>query len=88
MHAPGRDFEWGGRGGGVVRRLGAFAWDFVIGDDWVGAAGVVVVVALTWVLVHVAHMAAWWALPSGVVAVLAVTLRRAVRRSPVRPRLR
>ena len=68
-----------------MRRLGAFAWDFVVGDDWVGAAGVVAVLALAWLLVHVAHVAAWWVLPPGVTAVLAVTLRRAVRPSPVRP---
>jgi hypothetical protein len=68
-----------------VRRLGAFAWDFVVGDDWVGAAGVVAVLALAWLLVHVAHVAAWCVLPPGVTAVLAVTLRRAVRPSPVQP---
>ena len=67
-----------------MRRFGAFAWDFVVGDDWVGAAGVVVVLALAWVAAHVAHLAAWWITPPGVAVVLGVTLRRAVHPAPAR----
>ena len=62
-----------------VRGLGVFLWDFVVGDDWVGAVGVGVLFGLAAVLVHLAHMRAWWVLPPGVALVLTVTLRRATR---------
>jgi hypothetical protein len=55
--------------------FGRFWWDFVVGDDWVAAAGIVAGLALTAVL------AAWWVLPFVVALVLAVTLRRAIRSS-------
>jgi hypothetical protein len=64
-----------------VRRLkafGAFWWDFVVGDDWVLAAGVVAALAVTWFLTH-REVSAWWLLPVAVVALLALSLRRAAR---------
>jgi len=67
-----------------MKRFGAFLWDFVVGDDWVGAAGVVVLLAVAAALAHVAHVASWWLLPPGVACVLAATLRRAVRAAPAR----
>ncbi len=61
-----------------MRYLGAFGrfwWDFVVGDDWRVAAGIVVALALTWVLAH--HGAnAWWLLPAAVALLLAVSVRR------------
>ena len=36
-----------------VRRFLAFWYDFIIGDDWVVAAGVVILLAVTGVLAHV-----------------------------------
>ncbi len=62
-----------------VTAFGAFLWDFVVGDDWVGAAGVAILLAAVAALAHLAHVASWWLLPPGVAAVLAATLRRAVR---------
>jgi hypothetical protein len=56
-----------------VVAFGRFWWDFVVGDDWVSAAGVVVGLALT------AALAAWWALPLAVALVLALSLVRATR---------
>jgi hypothetical protein len=61
-----------------MRRGAAFAWDFVVGDDWVGAAGVAVILLACWLLAHLGHVAAWWLVPPGVVATLAATLRRAL----------
>jgi hypothetical protein len=64
-----------------VRRLagfGRFWWDFVIGDDWRVAAGIAVAIAATAALAH-DDVTAWWLLPLAVVAVLAVSLRRAVQ---------
>ena len=67
-----------------MKRVGAFLWDFVVGDDWVGAAGVVVVLAVTALIAHATHAPTWWIMPPGVAVVLAVTLRRAVRALPSR----
>ena len=48
-----------------------FLWDFVVGDDPVVAAGVVLAVATT-ALVEV-----WWLLPIAVLGLLYLSLRRA-----------
>jgi hypothetical protein len=64
-----------------MRRLAAFGrfwWEFVVGDDWVGAALIVAAIALTTAIAH-AGLAAWWILPVAVAAVLYVSLRRAIR---------
>jgi hypothetical protein len=62
-----------------LRSFGAFWYDFVIGDDWVLAAGVVIGLAGTYLLSH-AHVAAWWLLPVLVALVLPASLWRATRR--------
>jgi hypothetical protein len=56
-----------------IAAFGRFWWDFVIGDDWVAAAGVIAGLAVTAVL------AAWWALPVAVAAVLTMSVLRAAR---------
>ena len=61
-----------------LKAFGAFWWDFIVGDDWVLAAGVVAALAVTWFLTH-RDVSAWWLLPVAVVALLAVSLRRAAR---------
>jgi hypothetical protein len=63
-----------------LRAFGEFAYDFVIGDDWVVAAGVVVALAVTYALAHAAGLAAWWLVPAVVLVLLPVSLWRAVRR--------
>ena len=55
-------------------------WEFVVGDDWRVALGVVAAIAVT-ALVATSAVAAWWILPLGVVALLADSLRRAARRA-------
>ena len=62
-----------------LRAFGMFWWDFVVGDDWLAAAGVVVAIGATAALVA-AGVDAWWLMPLGVVALLALTLRRATLR--------
>jgi len=52
-----------------------FWWDFVVGDDWRAALGVVIAVGATAALVA-AGVNAWWLMPVGVAAVLYVSLRR------------
>ena len=56
-----------------VVAFGRFWWDFVVGDDWVAAAGVIAGLALT------AALAAWWVLPIAVAIVLTMSLLRATR---------
>jgi len=60
-----------------LRSVGAFWYDFVIGDDWRGAAVVAVALAVTALLVHAAGVAAWWLLPIAAVAALGWSLRHA-----------
>lgn len=65
----------------VGRWLHAFAffwWDFVVGDDWRVAAGVVIALAGTAAFV-VAGVSAWWFTPVVVLVVLAWSVRRGVR---------
>lgn len=57
-----------------VAAFGRFWWNFVVGDDWVAAAGVIAGLALTAVL------AAWWLLPIAVAVVLTLSLIRATHR--------
>jgi len=64
-----------GRG---LRGFGAFWWDFVVGDDWRVAAGVVLALGLTAVLAH-QRLPAWWLLPIAVLALLGLSLANAVR---------
>jgi hypothetical protein len=54
-------------------------YDFVVGDDWRIAAGVVLVLALTYLLAHSGLHAVWWLPLVGVVFLLPWSVRRAVR---------
>jgi uncharacterized membrane protein len=71
-----------GGGDQLMRRLksiGAFWYDFVVGDDWRVAVVVVAALALTALLVHAAGVDVWWLLPVCVFAALGWSLRRATR---------
>ena len=60
-----------------LRSVGDFAYDFVVGDDWRGAAVIVAALIATALLVHLAHLNAWWLLPACVFVALGWSLRRA-----------
>lgn len=64
----------------AVKRFGLFWYDFVVGDDWIIAAGVVAAIAGTYGL-HRAGLRDWWLLPVAAVALLAVALLRANHRT-------
>jgi hypothetical protein len=51
-------------------------WDFVVGDDWRTALGVIVILGAVAALAA-AGIAAWWLTPPAVLAMLALSLRRA-----------
>jgi hypothetical protein len=64
-----------------VKHLVAFLrfwWDFIVGDDWRVAAGIVAAITATALLAG-ADLSAWWLLPLAVVATLFASLRRATR---------
>ncbi len=64
-----------------MKRLQGFVvgvWEFVVGDDWRTALGVVLALALTAALAETAA-AAWWVMPLAVLVLLALSIRRAAR---------
>ena len=69
-----------------LRAFGAFWYDFVIGDDWLVAVGVIIGLAGTFGLDE-AGVTAWWLLPLLLVILLPLSLQRAVS-APLLPRRR
>jgi len=57
-----------------------FWYDFIVGDDWRLAIGVIVALGLSWLAVH-AHIAAWWVLPLATLVILVASLLHATRRA-------
>jgi len=53
-------------------------WDFIVGDDWISAAGVVIGIGVT-AIVSSAGVSAWWVLPVAVILILVSSLRRAAQ---------
>ena len=62
-----------------MRRALRAIWDFVVGDDWITAAGVVVAGGAAAAL-QSAGVAAWWVLPIAVVVLLTHSVTRYRRR--------
>jgi len=62
----------------ALRRVGRFWWDFVVGDDWRVAVGIVVALAVC-AAVATSDVPAWWILPAAVAAVLYGSVRRETR---------
>jgi hypothetical protein len=61
-----------------LRGFGAFWWDFIVGDDWRIAAGIILALAGTaWLATT--SVAAWWLLPLAVAGLLGLSLWRATR---------
>ena len=56
-----------------------FLWDFVVGDDWRIAVGVVVALGVTAIVAGTAAVTAWWILPLGVAALLTASVWRVGR---------
>jgi hypothetical protein len=66
-----------------LRAFGEFCYEFVIGDDWRVAIGVVAALALTFGVATLS-IPAWWVLPTGVVILLPWSLWRAARARDLR----
>jgi hypothetical protein len=61
-----------------IARFGRFWYDFVVGDDWRLALGVVITTALVAVAAH--HGANWWWVsPPAVAALLTMSVVKATR---------
>jgi hypothetical protein len=63
-----------------MRRLTQFAtaiWEFVVGDDWTTAVGVVAAIGLT-AVVATTDAPAWWVMPVAALGLLAASVRRGV----------
>jgi hypothetical protein len=58
-----------------VVAFGGFWWNFIVGDDWLAAAGVATALVLT------AAVETWWILPLAIALVLAASLYRAIPHS-------
>jgi hypothetical protein len=56
-----------------------FWYEFIVGDDWTIAAGIVAALAVSALLVRLG-LNAWWLLPIAAVAMLALSLGREIRR--------
>ena len=61
-----------------IRAFGAFLYEFVIGDDPMIAAVIVVALGVT-ALIASAGTAAWWLTPPAVIGALAFSLHRATQ---------
>jgi hypothetical protein len=64
-----------------IRVLLLAVWEFVAGDDWRTAIGVVFALGLTAILAA-AGIPAWWVMPLAVFGLLALSIRRAAKTSP------
>ncbi len=63
-----------------MRSLAHGAWEFVVGDDWRVALGVVVTLAAT-AAIAAAGLPSWWLSPLAT----ALILYRSLKRAPVNP---
>jgi hypothetical protein len=63
-----------------VESLLAGVWEFIVGDDWRTALGVVLALALT-SLIATTTIAAWWIMPLVVIGLLTLSIRRAARQA-------
>jgi hypothetical protein len=58
----------------------AFWYDFIVGDDWTVAVGVVIALIVTALLAR-NSVPAWWLLPLAVVALLGASVWRVARKA-------
>jgi hypothetical protein len=64
----------------VIGAVARGAWEFVVGDDWRSAVGVVAILGLTAAVAGL-DLPAWWVCPIATLAILYRSVRRAVIQS-------
>ena len=62
----------------AIKNAAVGVWEFVVGDDWLTAAGVAIAIAITAVIAS-SGAAAWWVMPVAVLVLLAQSVGRALR---------
>lgn len=67
-----------------LRSFAMFWYDFIVGDDWTVAVGVVVAVAATGALTQ-AKVNAWWLVPVAAAGLLVMSVLRVARRARSAP---
>ena len=63
-----------------IRAIGAFWYGFIVGDDWRVAVGVILALAITYVVSRATAVPTWWIVVVAVGVLLASSARRATRR--------
>lgn len=66
---------------GWIRKAALETYDFVVGDDWLLAVGVIAGLGLTALLARATSLSAWWAAPVIVIAVLVTSTLNAGRKA-------
>jgi hypothetical protein len=64
-----------------VRAFLRFWYDFIVGDDWTIAVGVVLALGVTALLAHNGMTSVWWLLPLTVALGLTWSVLRAAKRT-------
>jgi hypothetical protein len=59
--------------------VGRFWYEFIVGDDWRIAAGVVAALGITALLTRTTALPVWWIVVVVVLALLPLSIRRSVR---------
>ncbi len=68
----------------MISRVGTFCrfcYDFVVGDDWRIATGVVAALGITALLARTTTLPVWWIVIVAVVTLLPLSVRRVARNS-------
>jgi apolipoprotein N-acyltransferase len=61
-----------------LRRFALFWYDFIVGDDWRIAVGVILALGATGALAHHGYDV-WWLMPIAVIGLLAYSIARIAR---------
>jgi hypothetical protein len=65
---------------GKLRAFGAFWYDFIVGDDWLVALGVLLALAITYAASRVTDAPVWWIIVVAVTILLPLSVFRATSR--------
>ena len=65
---------------GKLRVFSAFWYDFIVGDDWVVALGVLLALAITYAVSRLTDAPVWWIVVVAVAILLPLSVFRATRR--------
>jgi hypothetical protein len=64
---------------GKLRAFGAFWYDFIVGDDWLVALGVLLALAITYAASRLMDAPVWWIVVAAVAILLPHSVFRATR---------